>query len=76
MLQSLKPRERVDVVARRDRNEGRIDERLAAAVAADALQKHDVRLASLHIFDIAGGIAVWYRSNGEYSADEFRAQAL
>ncbi|MGE0735002.1 MAG: TetR/AcrR family transcriptional regulator [Alphaproteobacteria bacterium] len=69
MLRSLALRHRLDVVIRRDRYEGTIRALLEAAIAAGALPRQDVRLASLHIFGIAGGIAGWYRPDGEYSPD-------
>jgi TetR/AcrR family transcriptional regulator, cholesterol catabolism regulator len=76
MLRSLPARHRVDVIARRDRYERTIRDLLAAAIAGSHLPAQDVRLASLHIFGIAAGIAGWYRPDGEYTADEIIEHAL
>jgi AcrR family transcriptional regulator len=70
MLRSITPRNRVDVVRRRDIYEGTVRHLLADAIASGSLPKQDIRLSTLHIFGIAAGIAGWYRPDGQYSAEE------
>lgn len=70
MLRSITPRNRVDVVRRRDIYEGTVRSLISEAIANGNLPRQDVRLAALHIFGLAAGIASWYRPDGEYSAEK------
>lgn len=67
MIRSLKPRNRQLVIKRRDEYEGAVRDVLAAAAAAGLIAPPDVRLATLHLFGLAEGLAGWFRKDGALS---------
>lgn len=75
MLRSLTPRHRTVVVSRRDRFEGTVRRLLDNAVAKGELPRQDVRLAVLHLFGMAEGMAGWYRSDGLLPAERIVAES-
>lgn len=75
MLRSLKPENRLRVIARRDAVEKVVRSALADAVKAKLIPKQDVKLACLQLFGMAEGMSGWYQETGEYSGEQIASHA-
>lgn len=64
MIRSLKPRNRLQVIKRRDEFETAVRDVLTEAAAAGLISPPDIRLATLHLFGLAEGLAGWFRKDG------------
>lgn len=64
MIRSLKPRNRQQVIRRRDEFEGAVRDVLADAAEAGLISPPDIRLATRHLFGLAEGLAGWFRKDG------------
>jgi hypothetical protein len=69
MLRSLKPENRMRVIARRDAVEKIVRATLFAAVETKLIPAQDVKLACLQLFSMAEGMSGWYKEGSEYTAD-------
>jgi AcrR family transcriptional regulator len=75
MLRSLKPENRVRVIARRDAVEKIVRTALCAAVETKLIPAQDVKLACLQLFSMAEGMSGWYKEGSEYTADQIASHA-
>ncbi|MGE0803456.1 MAG: TetR/AcrR family transcriptional regulator [Lautropia sp.] len=75
MLRSLTPRNRAAVIARRDRFQETVRQVLEQARGGSRIPAVDTRLAVLHLFGMAEGLAGWYRKDGRLSPDEIARQS-
>lgn len=75
MLRSLTPRNRAAVIGRRDRFQETVRQVLEQAGSGGRAPAFDVRIAVLHLFGMAEGLAGWYRKDGRLSPDEIAQQS-
>lgn len=74
-LRYLKPKNRLLVIATRDRYERTLSTLVEEALRKYNIENQDPRLTTLYLFGIAEGMSGWYQANGRYSADKIANDA-